>query len=76
MANALVAELIGVKIFALEDTLGLPAWNFGLFGETGALQFSAGVLLWPVVFVITDLLNEYYGERGLRLLSYLTVGLL
>lgn len=76
VANALVAELIGVKIFALEDTLGLAPWNFNLFGEVGALQFSAGVLLWPVVFVMTDLLNEYYGKRGVQLLSYLTVGLI
>lgn len=76
VANALVAELIGVKIFALEDTLGVAPWNFNLFGEVGALQFSAGVLLWPVVFVMTDLLNEYYGKRGVRLLSYLTVGLI
>ena len=76
VANALIAELIGVKIFALEDTLGVPPWNFNLFGETGALQFSAGVLLWPVVFIMTDLLNEYYGQRGVRLLSYLTAGLI
>lgn len=76
VANAQVAELIGVKIFALEDTLGIAPWNFNLFGELGALQFSAGVLLWPVVFVITDLLNEYYGERGVRLLSYFTVVLI
>ena len=76
IANALVAELIGVKIFALEDTLGVAPWNFNLFGEVGALQFSAGVLLWPIVFVMTDLLNEYYGQRGVRLLSYLTVGLI
>lgn len=76
VANALIAELIGVKIFALEDTLGLASWDFNLFGEVGALQFSAGVLLWPVVFVMTDLINEYYGQRGIKLLSYLTVGLI
>ena len=76
VANAVIAELIGVKIFALETTLGFEPWNFNLFGEVGALQFSAGVLLWPVVFVITDLLNEYYGQRGVKLLSYLTVGLI
>lgn len=76
VANALIAELIGVKIFALEDTLGLEPWNFNLFGEVGALQFSAGVLLWPVVFIMTDLLNEYYGQRGVKLLSYLTAGLI
>lgn len=76
VANALVAELIGVKIFALEDTLGIAPWDFNLFGEVGALQFSAGVLLWPVVFVMTDLLNEYYGKRGVRLLSFLAAGLI
>lgn len=76
IANALVAELIGVKIFALEDTLGINPWNFNLFGEVGALQFSAGVLLWPIVFLMTDLLNEYYGKRGVKMLSFLTVGLI
>ncbi|MCB0639858.1 MAG: queuosine precursor transporter [Lewinella sp.] len=76
VANALVAEFIGVKIFALEDTFGWEPFNFNLFGQTGALQFSAGVLLWPVVFIMTDIINEYYGKRGIRLLSFLTVGLI
>lgn len=76
VANALVAEFIGVKIFALEDTLGLSPFNFNLFGQPGALQFSAGVLLWPIVFIMTDIINEYYGKRGVRLLSFLAVALI
>lgn len=76
VANALVAEFIGVKIFALEDTFGWAPFNFNLFGQKGALQFSAGVLLWPIVFIMTDLINEYYGKRGIRLLSFLAVGLI
>lgn len=76
VANALVAEFIGVKIFALEDTLGMAPFNFNLFGQQGALQFSAGVLLWPIVFVMTDVINEYYGKRGIRMLSFLAVGLI
>ncbi len=76
VANALVAEFIGVKIFALEDTFGWEPLNFNLFGQSGALQFSAGVLLWPVVFVMTDIINEYYGKRGIRLLSFLAIGLI
>lgn len=76
VANALVAEFIGVKIFAFEDTLGLERFNFNLFGQEGALQFSAGVLLWPIVFVMTDVINEYYGKRGIRLLSFMAVGLI
>lgn len=76
VANALVAEFIGVKIFALEDTFGWQPFNFNLFGQVGALQFSAGVLLWPIVFVMTDIINEYYGTKGIRMLSYLAVGLI
>ena len=76
VANALVAELIGVKIFALEDTLGLPPFDWELFGQSGSLSFTAGVLLWPVVFIMTDIINEYFGKRGVRFLSWMAVGLI
>jgi uncharacterized integral membrane protein (TIGR00697 family) len=76
IANALIAEFMGVKIFALEPTIGMEPLNFNLFGQVGALQFSAGVLLWPVVFTMTDVINEYYGKRGIRLLSYLAIVLI
>ena len=76
IANALLAEFVGVKIFALEDTLGAAPLNWNLFGQQGSLSFTAGVLLWPVVFLMTDIINEYYGPRGVRLLSWLTVGLI
>ncbi len=73
VTNALVAEFIGVKIFALEDSFGMDPLNWNLFGRSGSLQFTAGVLLWPVVFIMTDLINEYYGRRGVRMLSFLAV---
>ncbi len=76
VANALLAEFIGVKIFALEDTLGLEPLNWNLFGQSGSLSFTAGVLLWPVVFIMTDIINEYFGWRGVRFLSWMTVGLI
>ncbi|MBK1708670.1 queuosine precursor transporter [Marichromatium gracile] len=76
VCNALIAELLGVKIFALEPTLGIAPLDWELFGQSGSLNFTAGVLLWPVVFVMTDIINEYFGRRGVRLLSYLTVALI
>jgi uncharacterized integral membrane protein (TIGR00697 family) len=76
VGNALVAEFIGVKIFALEPTLGLPAFNFHLFGQDGSLSFTAGVMLWPLVFVLTDTINEYFGVRGVRFISYVTAGVI
>src|SRR5437868_2144000 len=71
-----MAEFIGVKIFALEETFGLQPFNWALFGQQGSLNFTAGVLLWPIIFIFTDIINEYYGRRGVRLISYLTVGLI
>lgn len=70
-ANAVLAELIGVKIFALEDTLGIEPLNWNLFGQTGSLSFTAGTLLWPVVFIMTDTINEFFGQRGVKFISWL-----
>jgi len=77
ITNALIAEVIGVKIFSLEATLGFEPFSFSLFGRD-SLSFSltAGVLLWPVVFIMTDIINEYYGTRGVKFLSYMTVVLI
>jgi uncharacterized integral membrane protein (TIGR00697 family) len=75
ITNALLAEFIGVKIFSLEDTLGVPRAAIPLFGGSFSFHLTAGVILWPVVFVMTDLINEYYGPRGVRFLSFLTAGL-
>jgi uncharacterized integral membrane protein (TIGR00697 family) len=64
LVNALLAEIIGVKIFSVEKTFGL----------TGSL--SAGVLVWPVVFIGTDVINEYFGRKGVLRITWLTVGLI
>ena len=74
VTNALIAEFVGVKIFALEDTLGLAPFDWRLFGQSGSLSFTAGVMLWPIVFIMTDVINEHFGVRGVRLISWLTVG--
>ena len=76
VANAMIAEFIGVKIFSLEDTLGVPRANINLFGSPFSFHLTAGVLLWPVVFIMTDIINEYYGPKGVRFLSLLTVSLI
>lgn len=77
VANALIAEFIGVKIFSLEKTLGLEALDISLFGiEHLSFNLTAGVLLWPFVFVLTDIINEYFGMKGVRMLSYIAAVLI
>jgi queuosine precursor transporter len=76
IANALIAEFIGVKIFSLEDSLGFPRAELPIFGGSFSFHLTAGVLLWPVVFIMTDIINEYFGPKGVRFLSFLAVGLI
>ncbi len=73
IANAMVAEFMGVKIFSLEETLGMKPVSIQLFGDTYSFNLTCGVLLWPVVFVMTDIINEYYGRKGVRFISWLAV---
>ena len=76
IANALIAEIIGVKIFSLEKTLGFEPFRIHLLGNDISVNLTAGVLLWPVVFIMTDIINEYYGMKGVKFLSWLTAGLI
>lgn len=76
IANALIAEIIGVKIFSLEKTLGFAPLQLQVLGNSLSFNLTAGVLLWPAVFILTDLINEYYGQKGVRFLSWLTAGLI
>ena len=66
--------MIGVKIFSGEGSLGLPPAQLNLIGGW-VLDFNltAGVVIWPVVFITTDIINEYFGRSGVKRISYLTV---
>ena len=72
--NALIAEAIGTKLFSLEKLLGVKPANFTLFGQSGlAFTLTCGVLLWPLEFVMTDIVNEYYGPKAVRRISWTAV---
>jgi len=75
IANVLLAEFIGVKIFSLSKTIGISDWNYNLWGQPMSLQYTAGVLIWPVVFILTDIINDYYGKKGVQFLTYLAVAI-
>jgi queuosine precursor transporter len=77
VANALIAETIGTKIFSLEKLFGLHPSNFTIFGQSGiSVSLTCGVLLWPLEFVMTDIVNEYYGPRAVRRISYTAIALI
>jgi uncharacterized integral membrane protein (TIGR00697 family) len=44
--------------------------------HVGSTVMSIGILPWPIVFITTDLINEYFGEKGVKKLSLITAGLI
>ncbi|MCX6314504.1 MAG: queuosine precursor transporter [Sphingobacteriales bacterium] len=77
VSNALIAESIGTKIFSLEKLFGQQPLNFTLFGQSGlGISLTCGVLLWPLEFIMTDIVNEYYGPKAVRRISYIAVALI
>lgn len=75
LTNALVAEIIGVKIFSVETLLGTKPAQIHLFDDF-VLDFNltAGAVIWPFVFITSDIINEYFGKAGVRRISFLTAG--
>jgi uncharacterized integral membrane protein (TIGR00697 family) len=76
LTNALVAEMVGTKIFSAESILGLPPAQLNIFGYLLDFNLTAGVVIWPFVFVTTDIINEYFGKEGVKKISFLTAGLI
>jgi uncharacterized integral membrane protein (TIGR00697 family) len=62
VTNAITAELISNKLIEIPVRIG----------ELGPFTTIVGVIPWPVVFILTDLLNEFYGEKAVRRLSWIT----
>ena len=42
----------------------------------GPFTLSIGVIPWPVVFIATDLINEYFGRDGVKRLTLMTIALI
>jgi uncharacterized integral membrane protein (TIGR00697 family) len=68
ITNAVVAEIIGGKLFTAQISLG-PLW-------LPPAVLSIGLLPWPLVFLTTDLINEYFGKPAVRRLTFLTVAMI
>ena len=76
LTNAIIAEIIGVKIFSVESTLGFEPAQLNLFGFILDFNLTAGAVIWPVVFITTDVINEYFGKKGVRKISFITAFLI
>ncbi len=68
LGNAIIAQFIGVKIFSAAALLGIKGGP--------AINMSIGVIIWPLVFVTSDILNEYFGKKGVRRISFISAAVI
>ncbi len=59
VTSLLLANILGVKLF-----------RFELFGGSLPVEHTVGMLPFPITFLLTDLLNEYYGKKAARRVTY------
>ena len=68
-----VAEATASKFFTAFD---LP-FAISIFGvEFDSVIMTAGVIAFPVTFIVTDLLNEYYGKSGIRFVTFVGMAMI
>lgn len=44
--------------------------------QIGPFTMSIGIIPWPVVFLATDIINEYFGKSGVRRLTFMTTAII
>jgi len=69
VAALLVADVLGVKLFRipLGFSFGVP-WQDA---PIDAVTHTCGMLTFPVTFLLTDLVNEFYGNKAARRLVWI-----
>lgn len=68
VVSLVIANLIGAYLFSFSLPFALP-----LVGATAVL--SAGIIPFPVTFLLTDLINEFYGKKGARFVTWIGFGM-
>lgn len=65
------AEVLGGKLFRF-TLMGLGPRDFGL-GTNAEFAATAGILAFPLTFVMTDIVNEYFGKPIVRLFTWIAI---
>src|SRR5262245_25325173 len=58
----LIGDTIGSKLFTLDIPLGVTTLHATL---------SVGAIWFPITFLLTDVINEFYGSAGARFVTFL-----
>lgn len=68
-----VAEATASKFFTVFE-LPFTLTIFGMPFDT--VVMTAGVIAFPITFIVTDVLNEYYGKKGIRFVTFVGMAMI
>lgn len=59
----------------IADEVGAMLFSFRVSFLKDPVLLSAGIIPFPVTFILTDLLNEFYGKEGARFVTWVGFGM-
>src|SRR3954453_23568151 len=62
-----------VTALVVGDIIGGKLTDATVFGHT--FTISVGMIPFPITFVLTDILNEFYGKRAARIVTWIGFGM-
>jgi uncharacterized integral membrane protein (TIGR00697 family) len=68
ITSAVVAEIVSVKLFEVKF--------YAFLGIDQLFVLTCGALLWPLVFLTTDTVNEFFGARAVRFVTWTTMAMI
>lgn len=72
-ACLLVADVVGIKLFSIPLGFEIPVpWGDG---SIRAIEHTCGMLTFPITFIITDLVNDFYGKKAARRIAYISLSM-
>jgi queuosine precursor transporter len=66
----LLLALTGLFVAGVGTLTSLPPIRSPVMSAATALTFSIGFVPFPVTFLLTDLLNEFYGKKAARMVTW------
>lgn len=68
ITSAVLAELVSVKLFQMKF--------YAFLGVDAMFTLTCGALMWPLVFLTTDTINEFFGQRAVRFVTWVTMAMI
>lgn len=75
VASLLIADIVGIRLFSIPLPFGIKIPIPWENQPITAITHTCGMITFPVTFLLTDLINEYYGKKGARRVTWIALAM-